>query len=204
MCVILDPCSFRWRELHLERVRTSIQPRRTRKAVCRISGSDELQHRRVTHQRMAGPVCADQTKHAMLDRVPLRRTGPEERHRDRQLEFVGQSVQTCLPAPTALASCSTAIGLDQQLSGVCVTTSSQTSDHRRWHRRAIAQVSSQAQDLFFNAFASAARVANTSRCSGGKLDFTLTAPNRTLVDDLLSALVMEWYRTADRLTAGCV
>src|SRR5436309_6096685 len=91
MRVIIEPCTFRWRELHLERVRASVQPRCTRKALCRMGGPDKVQHCLVTHQRLAGPVGTDQTKHPMLDGVPLRRTGREVSYGDRQVEFVGQS-----------------------------------------------------------------------------------------------------------------
>lgn len=197
MCVIRHPCSFRWRELHLERIVTLIQPRRTRKALCRSGGSDKLQHRFVAHQRLASPVGTDQTKHAMLDRVPLRRTRREVRHRDCQIEFVRQSLQPGLPAPASVTIGTTAIGLDQQLCGSWIlplslsqppATKRRNGELRRFMRRADHNISAIVPEVvnpvryrFADGLAGEVMVPHVQHCSPPCAPGILEAPNQLLL-----------------------
>ena len=59
-----------------------------------------------------------------------------------------------------------------------MTTSAQKWDHPPWHLREDVQAPSARRDLFFNGFASAARLASALVLVGqGRLEFVLTAPN---------------------------
>src|SRR5919108_4943828 len=120
MRMVADHCAFRCCQLHLGRVHAAIQAGRTAKALRRAGRTDKLQYRFVTHEWLAGPVGADQIKHAMLNRVPLRGTRWEVGHRNAELEGIGQPLQSDLPAPASITLGAAAIGLDQQLLGCSV------------------------------------------------------------------------------------
>ena len=83
-----------------------------------------LQDHLVAPQRFASPVRADQAEHAVINRIPLRRSRRVMRHRDRQSKFVRESLQSKLPFPFAVVVCPTAVHFDQQPILVVITPAS--------------------------------------------------------------------------------
>src|SRR4051812_12981085 len=110
MRVAIDLGSFRRCELHFGRVDGTIQPCLTLKAALRVGGPNKLHHRFITDQRLTGPVGADQTEHAMFNRVPFGSAWWEVCHGDRELEFIRQPLEPGFPAPTPITIGATAIG----------------------------------------------------------------------------------------------
>ena len=124
MRMLIDRCPLSGRQLHLGWVRASVQPCHTPKALRRASGPDKLQHPLVTDQRLSGPVRTNQVEHAMLNRIPFRRAGREVGQRDREIEGVGQLLQSGRRAPTSITIRAATIGLDQHLPSGWVASSS--------------------------------------------------------------------------------
>src|SRR3984957_455356 len=109
------------RNLRATVVIASIQASATMEAGVRSRGADVLQHHLVTHQWFTRPVRADQAKHAVIDRIPLRRSGRKMRHGDRQIELIREFLQCQLPFPLAVVVGTAAVGLDQQAMLVGIT-----------------------------------------------------------------------------------
>ncbi len=84
------------------------------KPCIRARRPNAFQDRFVTPQRLAGPIRADQAEHAVINRIPLRRSRRVMRHRDRQAKFVREFLQGKLPCPFAMVVGSAAVHFDQQ------------------------------------------------------------------------------------------
>lgn len=85
------------------------------KTSSRARGPDEFQDRFVGGQRLSGPVGADQTEHAMVDRIPLRSSRWIMGHSDDQAALVRQTLQSSFPFPFPMVVGPAAIHLDQQM-----------------------------------------------------------------------------------------
>ena len=101
-------------------VRVFIQTRATMKTSIRARRPNVLQDRFVTSQRFAGPVCADQAEHAVIDGIPLRCPWRIVRYRDGQPELVGEFLQGILPLPFTMIVGAATVHLDQQPRRVAV------------------------------------------------------------------------------------
>lgn len=99
-----------------------IQTGPTMKPRFRLRGANKFQHGFVAGQRFSSPVGADQTEHAMVDRIPFRRSWRIMRHGDDQAEFICQRLQSYLPLPFAMVVCPAAVRLDQQTPFVQVSS----------------------------------------------------------------------------------
>ncbi len=91
-----------------------IQTGAAMKTCVRARCPNVFQDRFITPQRLAGPIRADQAEHAVINRVPLRRSWRVVRHRDRQPKFVRESLQGRFPFPFAMVVGSAAVHFDQQ------------------------------------------------------------------------------------------
>lgn len=91
-----------------------VQTSAAMKSCVRARCPNVFQDRFVTPQRFASPVRADQAEHAMVNGIPLRRSGRKVRHGDRQTKFVRESLQRKLPFPLAMVVCPSAVHFDQQ------------------------------------------------------------------------------------------
>src|SRR5271157_3675806 len=82
--------------------------------LCRRVG-DEVHDHLVTGQRSAPPVLGDEAEEAMLDLVPLARSGWEVTDTKDQARVVRQALQRHLPQTIATAVAPSAVGCDHQL-----------------------------------------------------------------------------------------
>ncbi len=79
-----------------------VEQRTAPKSTFGFGRANELHHRLVADQRLPGPILTDQTKHAMLSRIPLGSPGWQMRDRDLQVILISQLLQAKLPQPTAV------------------------------------------------------------------------------------------------------
>lgn len=110
-----DACPFLGADFQPRFILGSIQARLTREACLGAGGADELQHGFVTHQRLSGPVQANEAEQPMLNGIPFRRPRREVRHRKGQLTFIGQFLQRGFPQPTSRIIGSAIVSLNQQV-----------------------------------------------------------------------------------------
>src|SRR4051812_36262382 len=85
----------------------------TRRRVC-----DQANDRLVADQRLPSPILSDEAEQPVLDLVPLAGTRREMADVELQSEFVGQGLQRPLPQTCSMTVAATAVGRDQQLSGL--------------------------------------------------------------------------------------
>ena len=82
-----------------------------------LAGTNELQHRLITDQRLSDPVSTNGAEHAMLDGIPFGGACGIMGNGNGQMEFVGQGLQSNFPQPTIASIRAAGICFHQQLMG---------------------------------------------------------------------------------------